>query len=269
MTTPTAFAPAVFEGAHDLDSNDAAYFDHPAINVSSLKMILRSPAHYLADKQNPRKSTPAMQLGTAIHCAILEPERFAKTYVQSPDCDKRTKAGKEIWEALEQSGKQPIKQDDWQTIDGIRASLHNSRANYYLQNGEAEKTVLTKIHDIDAKAKIDYCWQSGACFDLKTTDDACPRAFERTIEKYKYHMQAAWYLDCLNAAGHDFDRFIFIAIEKEPPYAIGIYELDDYAIQSGRELCLQALNIYRECLESDSWQAYEQGIVKVSLPRWA
>jgi hypothetical protein len=71
---------------------------------------MRSPAHYKAWLENPPEPTPAMALGRAFHCALLEPERFAATHVVAEKFDRRTKEGKakaEAWEA-ENQGKIPL-----------------------------------------------------------------------------------------------------------------------------------------------------------------
>ena len=55
-----------------------AYHESSAIGSSDLKLILKSPAHYKYEKENPSDPTPAMQFGTACHQALLEPKLFAE-----------------------------------------------------------------------------------------------------------------------------------------------------------------------------------------------
>ena len=63
----------------------------PGVNYSALKHMLRSPMHYKYMRDNPPEPTAAMRLGTMVHMAVLEPEKFAATYVECKDGDKRTK----------------------------------------------------------------------------------------------------------------------------------------------------------------------------------
>lgn len=56
-----------------------------AISKSDLDKINRSPAHYKYAKENPTPPTPAMERGTAVHMAVLEPELFARSY--APEFD--------------------------------------------------------------------------------------------------------------------------------------------------------------------------------------
>ena len=77
------------------------------ISKSGLDLINRAPAHYyeryLNPAANPQKETPALVIGSAVHCAVLEPEEFGKRYAVGPRVDRRTKAGKEEWEAFLQT----------------------------------------------------------------------------------------------------------------------------------------------------------------------
>lgn len=66
-----------------------------ALNWSTLKHIAVSPRMLKWRTEHPRPETPALRLGTAIHCAILEPERFKADYISEPDFgDLRTNAAK-------------------------------------------------------------------------------------------------------------------------------------------------------------------------------
>lgn len=70
------------------------YEEIAAINWSTLKLIDVSPLMLRHRVEHPRPDTDALELGRAIHCAILEPERFATSYVAEPDFDLRTNTGK-------------------------------------------------------------------------------------------------------------------------------------------------------------------------------
>jgi len=60
--------------------SNAEYHALTAIGHSSIVKAMRSPAHYKEAVDNPKAPTPAMELGTAVHAAILEPENFRKEY---------------------------------------------------------------------------------------------------------------------------------------------------------------------------------------------
>ena len=66
--------------------NNSDYFAMPGLSYSGIKDLLVSPLHYWHRNVNPereeRKETPAMRLGSALHCAVLEPKRFEQQYVR-------------------------------------------------------------------------------------------------------------------------------------------------------------------------------------------
>jgi hypothetical protein len=136
-----------------------------------------------------------------------------------------------------------------------------------LLQGKKELTILSELQQTKVKARLD-CLIDGIIVDVKTTEDASPEAFSRTIYNYEYHQQAAFYLDAANACGLEVGQFIFIAVEKKPPYAIGIYQLDADAITEGRALYRKALKAYETAEAFDYWPGYSTLIQAISLPHW-
>ena len=64
-------------------------------------------------------------------------------------------------------------------------------------------------------------------------------------------------------------RFVFIAAEKEPPFGIACYELDQQAIDLGNEIIDAQLATFRECQALNSWPCYSSSTETLSLPTWA
>jgi len=69
-------------GAHPY-MNEEQYRAVDAVNISSLKHISRSPAHYKAALDNPREATQAQVIGSMLHATVAEPQRTH--YVVRPD----------------------------------------------------------------------------------------------------------------------------------------------------------------------------------------
>ena len=55
-----------------------AYNEIPRLRWSRLKNVLVSPLHFLQGEDEPVETTGPMRLGTTIHAAVLEPEKFAQ-----------------------------------------------------------------------------------------------------------------------------------------------------------------------------------------------
>ena len=71
-----------------------------ALNYSGAKQILKSAAHYKAWLTAEQEDTAALKMGRLVHLASLEPEVFDRTVRLMPECDRRTKEGKAIFEAF-------------------------------------------------------------------------------------------------------------------------------------------------------------------------
>lgn len=101
--------------------------------------------------------------------------------------------------------------------------------------------------------------------DLKTVPrgGASREEFTRDIYKWGYYRQAAFYLDFFGAT-----FFVFIVVEKEPPYAVACYNLDARAIQLGRFENERDLALVKRCSDSGKWPAYPAGLGEISVPEW-
>lgn len=255
---------------------NAEYHSHPAISKSGLDRIDQSPAHYRAWLSEPRITTPALTFGSACHAAVLESDTFGERYVVAPSgIDRRTKAGKELWESFtsKAAGREIITAEDLEKLANIRLSIFAHPVAEELLDpgsGNAEVSVFGVLDDVGVKCRPDWLRDDGIVVDLKTTDNAGPNAFSRSVAKYRYHVQAAFYSDLLEAVtGEPVKAFVFIAVEKAPPYAVSVYELDAETLEVGRSAYQRNLDTFRRCLEANNWPAYSDAIETLTLPRWA
>tara|TARA_R110000796_G_scaffold17226_8_gene53235 strand:- start:708 stop:1511 length:804 start_codon:yes stop_codon:yes gene_type:complete len=224
------------------------------ISNSMLNNISVSPEHFMFKMDNPQPSTPAMKLGSAIHMNVLQPEEFNKNYAVSPKFDRRTKIGKEDYKNFVNNNlsKTVISESDFEIIEQITMKLMKDKmVKSLLQQGEPEKIITwhNEHYDVNCKGMLDY-YREGAdmIIDLKTTQDASYNGFMRSVKKYKYHKQAAFYLDAVKA-----QRFFIIAVEKSPPFAINVFELSENMLDEGRDMYNHELEIYEYCTKSDYW----------------
>lgn len=266
--------PGVYSGI----TNDA-YHSGVGISKSGLDLIGRSPLHYwskyLDPQREPQEPTPAMLLGTAIHSAVLEPDSFANDYIVFPKIDRRTKEGKAYYDELvaQAAGRTIIGAEDYQTCSAIQENVRrHPAAQVLLSDGEPELSVYWRDEQTGVLCKCRPDWmnyKANTIIDVKSTDDASPSGFQKSIVKWGYHVQAAWYLDGLKAAtGHAPKAFIFAAFEKTRPYATAFYYADDDMIEMGRQLYRERLDVFAACLKSNSWPGYPQQLSPISLPGW-
>lgn len=67
------------------------------LSYSSLSAFTVSPRNFIAYKLKEKKTTPAMILGEAVHCKILEPDAFKERYYVAPEVNAATSEGKNTW----------------------------------------------------------------------------------------------------------------------------------------------------------------------------
>lgn len=262
-------AGAFIPGVYDAYTN-AEYHAADGISKSDLDQIHRSPAHYKAARH---EDTPALRFGTAIHTLVLEPARFVSEYTVI-DGDRRLKATKEAIKEAEAAEKTVLTQDEFDALSGMQESVFKSRIAATLIDGATiEHSVFAELDDVRVKCRPDgWNTEKGVLFDLKSTEDASPEAFARTVAKYRYHVQDAFYRHVVASATNcDADdlSFIFVAVEKKPPFAVALYQLDELAALQGWVDAREDLRRYKAAKDTGKWGGYSPRIETLSLPRWA
>lgn len=243
---------------------------------SALDQIHRSPAHYRAWLEAPDVDSDAYRLGRGLHCAALEPERYRRDYVVLPEFgDLRTKAAKAAkaeWLA-DHEGQAWLPAADAEAAERMVAALHaHPLAAPLLRGGHPEVTALWEDADtgLQCCARADYWIPSRRVLvDLKTTRDASPRAFARAIGQYRYHVQDAHYRAGWEACGERADHFIFIAIEKTPPYGISVHQLDPDSLLRAEDSRRGDLRRLADCVRDNDWPCYDARIHTTQAPQWA
>lgn len=249
------------------------YSARAGVRASLLKEILRSPAHARELMMHPKEPTPQMELGIAVHSAILEPDTFEK-YIAAPKFDKRTKEGKAAAADFESSnaGRIPIDEEKYKILEGCVKSVYaHASAGSILSDGRTELTVQWRDGEFDlmCKARPDL-YKEGLCVDVKTTSDASPEGFSRQIANLRYHVQAFHYLRGLTAAtGTTHETFLIVAVETKAPFAVATYQLDFGTLEKAEAMWRKAMGLYAQCITLNEWPAYSENIQQIGLPAWA
>lgn len=261
---------------HDIPM--AAYAQWEAVNQSLLTKFARTPAHAREYLLHPPEPSAAQEFGSAVHTAVLEPQRFKAQYVRAPVGDKRTKAVRIAWEDLEAERPDVIilRGEEYAQCEAMRDSAwgNSTVAEFLKAEGASEVCAVWKDAEtgLVCKSRMDRLGQFAGwtvITDLKTTRDASAWAFAKDVATYQYHLQAAWYLDGLDVLSPLDRRFIIIAIEKDPPYCCAVYELDQPSLSEGRLRCREYLNAYLKASKSNEWPGYGEGVNDLTLPAYA
>lgn len=367
----------------DLSNDD--YHGGPGTNKGLLDVVARSPLHAkaLLDRANDDRPepTPAMQLGTALHTLVLEPEVFAERYVceltqadaphaiadrdtlvamvdelnkgrlpklatggtkaeqvdrilaayqEQPDVDmyaaealeklkaadlkaelehlNKTRTGLlstsgsmadlaailaangktvTLWQdvrarwAAENEGYTVLSVDTYEQLLGMRDAImaHPMAGKLLSGEGVAEASVYWTDPSTGelCRCRPDFWRKDGVVVDLKSTEDASPDGFAKSLVNYRYHVQAPWYLGGMaaaHAAGHFPEgfaaprAFVFIAVEKRAPYAVACYALDAESLEIGTRLMRADLDTLAECRRTDIWPGYGDTLQQLGVPQW-
>jgi exodeoxyribonuclease VIII len=261
---------------------NADYHRHAAVSKSHLDQVARSPLHYWARYLDPNRvdpePTPAMLVGTAVHTHVLELDQWDQRYVVMPEgIDRRTKQGKAEWDAFStaSSGRMVLSKADADQVMRMGQAVYGHPAAAMLLKqlpGKAETTHMwtDAATGLQCKCRPDWLTDDGSLIiDLKTTEDASPKGFERSVANWRYHVQAAWYLHGLeHATGSRPDQFIFICVEKKPPYAVAVYAAAPEMIDAGWKAAERDLEVLATCKAANAWPGYSDQIETISLPPW-
>lgn len=247
------------------------YHNSPGISKSGLDRINHSPAHFKFAP--PMKQTPAMRMGSAIHCAILEPHVFEKDYMMLENVTDRR--NKEYKDAVNQIGADYVlTATDADKIKGMQAAIEaNVHAMKQVEapDAVAEVSVFATCENTGELLKCRFdLLNHGVALDLKKTKDARPETFAKSVHNYRYHVQAAFYNYVYRlATGNDLKAFAFLAIEEDAPHGNAIYTLDEDALNLGVMKYESELEKYHQCKEQDYWPNIESKPQVLSLPNWA
>lgn len=252
------------------------YRREEGVNQSNLKRILESPAHYQAALKNKLIPTPAMEMGTALHCLTLDGQKaFDAQYVKKPNgLSLATKEGK-AWKAelgrkkaLSEGGKD----DPWGSVQGMAKSLQRlawfdpDQKDYIKHN---EVSIYWEWEGLECKARLDRVLiEEGIVLDLKTTDSVDPELFTKKVVSLGYDFQAAYYTRAAEVAYRKPFKFLFVAVERKAPYTVDIFEVTPDMMSEGLYKCEKALKVYAQCEASGEWPNREPVIRQLDYPGW-
>ena len=260
---------------------NAEYHARSEIGKSDLDLLAKSPLLLKMKKDGLYKTeaTPNQILGSATHKLVLEPQDFKNEFAVEPNLDKRTKDGKAEFEkfVIENQGKIIIKADEYAKADLIAKSVLEMKATAkFLKDGKAEQSYFSEFDGIKVKCRPDFYNENlGLIVDLKTTSDASPSGFSKSIVNFNYHIQNAFYSDILQSLGKKVNKFLFIAVETKEPFLVGFYELDLAGIEKGREKYKELLNLWKWCVKNENYFGYGDfsdnkfnPVKTLNLPTW-
>jgi exodeoxyribonuclease VIII len=257
------------------DYTNEQYHASEGLSRSSLWTFKQLPYKFWYEKLSGQYEPPgdkeAFVLGDVVHAMVLEPSTFNDRYMVMPNIDKRTKSGKELYAEvmIEAAGKTLVKPETMQLAqDMANALMSNNTVCDLLRDAKMEKSIYWKHEPtgLICKARPDI-WQGRIVSDLKTTIDAGFRGFQMSAYKYGYFLQCAMIYEALKSIGEPFHNYVNICVEKTKPHALGLYMVDDAALQFGIDQYHYLMESIYKCYETNVWPDY--GIQKLTIPTYA
>lgn len=279
------FSPGWYPGVPD-----EVYHSANGISSTALRKVLKSPAHYKASLETTVEPSDDMRLGTLTHLVVLQPDLLCERVSVLPnDAPKRPTAIQRAakkpsqkaldavawWDDFTQKseGKMVFGQGELDTANAMADSIRkHSIASMAFGSGQSEVSCWHEDEETGEmlKARFDYLRDGAkAIVDLKTCRDASEDGFSRHAYNMGYHIQAAYYLDLCQKYDVSRNSFVFVCVEKTPPYAVNVFTVSEASLALGRKKYRQALNTFALCKKTDSWPAYSEELKTLDLPKWA
>lgn len=280
----------------------ADYLAIEAMSSSGVEAFRRYPLYFKHNQDNPRPETQGMREGTALHLALLEPEKFKGKYISLGICQATKKGDGQpcynrasvlrkspqnlFWQYCGQhdpykgepmpEGVEVMPADALERIEGGRLSVlaHPDARQFFEGKGASELVGIWIDPDTGVLCKLRLDRQIDRAdhihADLKFTVDASREGFRRIAGRLGYHRKAAWYRRGLASKelGKPASASVFIAVESPKPHGCQTFILDETQLKRVGEDISGLLWRYRECLESGIWPGYDTGLRHLEFAKW-
>jgi hypothetical protein len=259
------------------DLSNAQYHSGPGVSKSQLDDIAVSPATYIWRKNAPvdTEKLQALDMGTALHCLLLEPDEFDSRFIKAPAFNRRATAGKEaeaeFLKNCADTGKTVIEYDDHRKLMLMRDSvMAHPEARWLLeQEGHSEASIYWTDEETGELCRfrpdrmLDV---SPVILDVKKVDDMS--RFARHVEDFRYHVQHAMYCDGYRNHFSEVPDFLFLAVSSSIEcgrYPVMVYQLPQDWVDDGHTLYRRNLERFHQCRIRNDWH----DIVTLNRPAWA
>jgi hypothetical protein len=268
------FKPGIYPGISRADYDSVI-----ALNQSSIKLI--GERHVKAAwtrLHHPDDPSQAMIEGSAFHAMLFEPNEYEQRFAAYPRYDKRTKAGKALWEEweAENAGKWHLSIEKMLELQSqVHALLAHPVASRWIDQAVYHEFAVFWTHPtygFPCKALVDAVSRDEGLtwvWDAKTTRDATPGFWAREIANRSYIVQAAWTLDGLDQIAMADREFAFVALETGGFMDVAIYRCGPLSLFEARHRIEKACKKWARALETGVFPGATTEIQTLEVPRWA
>lgn len=260
----------------------AEYLAAPGISSSQLRhFATHQPIEHKAWIENPTGPTDSMRLGTAIHVALLEPDRFdpglptsalavwPKRRVKTKEGDP-TKAWLEFQAEAAERGQEVVTGVDWEKAQAVAERVRNCVDLSMLDGAVIEEPIFwaDPVTFRPLKAKLDARTDKYV-IDLKSTSKPLAQ-IQSAVDDYLYDLQAAMYQQAattVDGVERDF-YFLFVRSSANDDWRMSGKEpavwcrLDPEWLEAGARRMRDALDGLDRCMRTNTWP----GVARLETP---
>lgn len=245
------------------------------LSSSNIKRGIRSMAHYMASIRNPEPDdTPAKNFGSAFHSIALG---YPEEVVVSPVFKGTGSVAARAEFKQQNHDKYIITEAEKASIQRMCEELTHHKYARSIMESPTIQTELSgffrdHVHGLPCKIRPDLIDHDLAVIaDLKSTLNAEKQSFVREIYKGDrwYHVSGAWYrYGGQLIQGHDYE-FVFIAVEKQEPYAVHTELMAGRGIELGWNWIEDVLPKFKWAFDNNKWRSYPQTLTGHDVPGYA
>lgn len=254
------------------------YCELKAINSSKLKDFFADPKLFY--KTYITKTIPLGEeeryfvVGRAIHCMVLEPEKFGASFMVG-ERRKSTTIGKTNHSIAKFADLQLIDEDEYALCCNIAAELPKQNAWYKYDKDaiivHSEVVIIVEINGIILKVMLDRCIEHADVVyvrDVKSTSAKNSNEFDKSLTEYDYLIQYAMYKFVVECHFKKRCVFDFVFCGKDEPYNIAFISPEPYH-QIGHELFQCVLSRYIIAQNSGIWYPEQVQEREAIIPKWS
>ena len=274
------------DGEHKALSFEAYCKDVTAVGSSHIRAIMETEAHYKAevlDDELEDDDGIIADLGSAIHCLILEEQHFADRYLIAPESVTR-RAGRDYTEVRERaiySGRKLLLQKDLNHLRKMQQALNTHPiASAMLAQGKYEHTcfITDPATGLRRKARPDliapHPQKAGKLchVDLKSTAlrSIAIQPWANHEFRMGRHIQAFWHKDVFEQVMGEpglVEECYHVVVMQKPPYLVRIMRIPPEWIELGRLDANEGTRRLLEALEAGEFKGYpDDEILDLPVP---
>lgn len=256
-----------------LNMTDSDYWRLDAINASALKVFIQDPIYYknrFVTKVIQPKFSEALTFGSALHCYVLEHDKFGERFVIKPEgLSLVTKEGK-AWKA-ENADKSAITAQEMVLISALHGRMMDIMPfDWIMAEQQHKEIVVTKpLGERWLKSKVDWLIEFDdyvANIDLKTTTDLSDFKLSRTIYDFQYDVQGAFYDDLISYNYNKPVKNYLFFLDKNTGNA-RIINIDN-EVNNARAKVADAITRLDYSLTNNRFSSPYQDLTKLTIPEW-